>query len=515
MRYLLTTLFISITALSKAQNTIGLPEINNFQKIQYKAGLQNWDFRQDQRGVMYIANNEGMLSYDGSSWTLHPLPNKTIARSLEIVSEDTIYVGGQGELGFFSPDRSGTLIYTSLLGKIPIKDRSFGDVWDIVAHKSGIFFRCSNKIFELRNSIIKLYTPSSEWAFLGAAQNKLFAQDFEKGLLTFEKGQWVPLDSNAILSKTDPITGIITTGKDSFLITTLKNGIYELSNNQVRPQASPSKTFFIQNRIYAATLINGSTIALATSNDGVYIIDKTGSIIQHFSKKEGLQQTNVLSVFCDQQQNLWLGLDNGIDFIAYNSAIKQISPSQEGGPGYGIALLNNQLFVGTSTGLYQAPLKVASDLSYVLSNFKKIESSEGQIWNLTVIDNRLFAGHHEGGFVVANGKANYFNRIAGNWNFVPFAVNGKSKLAVGNYQGIAFIEQTGNSFTSKTAIPNFEESSRYMVADNQGNLWVSHPYHGIYKITKNSFVFSLVVFPCHISAIISRSHQTPHQLQCP
>ncbi|MFN5043451.1 MAG: triple tyrosine motif-containing protein [Bacteroidota bacterium] len=494
MRYLLTTLFISITALSKAQNTIGLPEINNFQKIQYKAGLQNWDFRQDQRGVMYIANNEGMLSYDGSSWTLHPLPNKTIARSLEIVSEDTIYVGGQGELGFFSPDRSGTLIYTSLLGKIPIKDRSFGDVWDIVAHKSGIFFRCSNKIFELRNSIIKLYTPSSEWAFLGAAQNKLFAQDFEEGLLTFEKGQWVPLDSNAILSKTDPITGIITTGKDSFLITTLKNGIYELSNNQVRPQASPSKTFFIQNRIYAATLINGSTIALATSNDGVYIIDKTGSIIQHFSKKEGLQQTNVLSVFCDQQQNLWLGLDNGIDFIAYNSAIKQISPSQEGGPGYGIALLNNQLFVGTSTGLYQAPLKVASDLSYVLSNFKKIESSEGQIWNLTVIDNRLFAGHHEGGFVVANGKANYFNRIAGNWNFVPFAVNGKSKLAVGNYQGIAFIEQTGNSFTSKTAIPNFEESSRYMVADNQGNLWVSHPYHGVYRVSNKETAPTIIKY---------------------
>ena len=144
MRYHLTTLFLSITALSKAQNTIGLPEINNFQKIQYKAGLQNWDVRQDQRGVMYIANNEGMLSYDGSSWTLHPFPNKTIARSLEIVSEDTIYVGGQGELGLFSSERLGTLIYTSLLGQSRINARFVGDVWELRRDKPANFVSWHN-----------------------------------------------------------------------------------------------------------------------------------------------------------------------------------------------------------------------------------------------------------------------------------------------------------------------------------------------------------------------------------
>lgn len=494
MRYYLTILALAIFNLCKAQNTIGLPEINNFQKIQYKAGLQNWDFRQDSRGVMYIANNEGMLSYDGSNWTLHPLPNKTIVRSLQIVAEDTIYVGGQGELGYFSPDRSGTLVYTSLIEKIPIKDRSFGDVWDIESHAKGIFFRCSNKLFEFRNSSIKVHAPHSEWAFLGLSQNKLFAQDFEKGLLSYEKDQWLPVDSNDVISKKDPITGILGIGKDSFLITTLKNGIFELINNRIRPQLSKNNKLFIRNRIYAATLINSRTIALGTSNDGVYIIDKLGEIIQHFSKKEGLQQSNVLSVFCDQQQNLWLGLDNGIDFIAYNSAIKHISPSQEDGPGYGIALFNNQLYIGSSTGLYVAPLKETNDLSYVISDFKKIENSEGQIWNLTVIDNRLFAGHHEGGFWVSNGKANYFNRIAGNWNFIPLEIDGNKKLAIGNYQGIALIEQPVNSPTLVKNIPNFEESSRYMVADERGNLWVSHPYHGVYRVSKQTPVPTVIKY---------------------
>ncbi|MFM7511241.1 MAG: triple tyrosine motif-containing protein [Bacteroidota bacterium] len=481
MRYFLTCLFLLIASLSKGQNTIGLPEINNFQKFQYKAGLQNWDFRQDKRGVLYIANNEGMLSYDGSIWTLHPLPNKTIARSLEIVSQDTIYIGGQGELGFFSPDPSGTLIYTSLLDKIPAKDRSFGDVWDIVSHATSIFFRCSNKIFELKNSSIRIHTPASEWAFLGAAQNKLFAQDFEKGFLLYSNGKWLPLDSTQTISKKDLITGIVSTGKDSFLIITLKSGIFELSENQIRPQASASRSVFIRDRIYAATLVNNNTIALGTSNNGVYIINKQGVITQQFSKKEGLQQTNVLSVFCDQQQNLWLGLDNGIDFVTFNSAIKQISPSPEDGPGYGIALHDNRLYIGTSTGLYQAPLTAAKDLSYVLSTFNKIENSEGQIWNLTVTNNKLIAGHHEGGFIVTGQKANYFNRIPGNWNFIPVQINGIPQLAIGHYQGITLFDQSNKSYSLQSVVPNFEESSRYMVADSEGNLWISHPYHGIYR----------------------------------
>jgi Predicted periplasmic ligand-binding sensor domain len=35
-------------------------------------------------------------------------------------------------------------------------------------------------------------------------------------------------------------------------------------------------------------------------------------------------------------------------------------------------------------------------------------------------------------------------------------------------------------------IPNFIESSRYVTIDAEENIWVSHPYHGIYKIEKNS-----------------------------
>ena len=81
-KYLFLIFFLPLTAI--CQNTIGLPDIINYSKQAYAAGLQSWDIRQDSRGILYLANNDGVLSFDGKYWNLYPLPNRTIVRSIEI-----------------------------------------------------------------------------------------------------------------------------------------------------------------------------------------------------------------------------------------------------------------------------------------------------------------------------------------------------------------------------------------------------------------------------------------------
>src|SRR5687768_16144722 len=109
-------LIFCLTSLS--QNTIGLPQIINFNNNQFQGGSQTWDIRQDEVGRMYFANNEGLLTYDGSSWKIYPQPNKSILRSIAL-DRTRIYAGGQDELGYFSPDAQGILQYTSLKNLIP------------------------------------------------------------------------------------------------------------------------------------------------------------------------------------------------------------------------------------------------------------------------------------------------------------------------------------------------------------------------------------------------------------
>jgi ligand-binding sensor domain-containing protein/DNA-binding CsgD family transcriptional regulator len=482
----LLLLFFWIPALSFAQNTIGFPEVTNYSKFAYKGGLQNWDIKQGANGMMYIANNEGLLSFDGVFWTLYPLPNKTNVRSVETGTDQILYVGGQDELGYFAPSANGSLHYISLVPLLDPKHRNFGDVWDIVSFEQNIFFRTLTKIFQYNGRTFTVYPATSEWSFLGRCNNKLYAHDYEKGLYFFHQNLWQPVTATNNLPVNDPVTAILDAGNNSVIITTLKNGLFGLTGNSITAITPSGNELFKKQRIYAAVKINDQWFALATNNGGVYIINKQGGIIQQFSKTEGLQNNNVLSIFADKQQNLWLGLDNGIDLIAYNSAIKQIIPMNRDGSGYSCLVFKNHLYAGTSNGLFTVELEPASDLSFSKGNFKEVKGTSGQVWTLAQINNQLLMGHHEGAFVINNDEAYSISSQQGFWNFIPLSgVQPSELIAAGNYRGIRLFDYLNNRFIASVQIPGFEESSRFLVSDGDGGMWVSHPYHGIFRIQKD------------------------------
>ncbi len=468
------------------QNTIGFPEVLNYSKQSYSAGLQNWDIKQDKNEIIYIANNEGLLSFDGRYWNLYPLPNKTIVRSVEVGVDNRIYVGGQDELGYFTPAPNGVLQYHSLTELIPAKDRSFGDVWDIVTFNKNIFFRSTNKIFRLTDGQMTTYFAPSEWSYLGLCNGQLYAHDYQTGIMQLENEVMKPVFAKNVLTKNDPVTGIMSIQKDSAIISTLKNGLYLFAESGISKLPSSSNQVFESNRIYASIAINADWLALATNNNGIYIIDHKGNIIQNFSKTEGLQNNNVLCIFLDNQDNLWLGLDDGIDLIAYNSAIKQINPNSQDGAGYAAIINDKHLYLGTSNGLYSVLLQELNDLSYSKGNFVPVNNTKGQIWNLSEINNQVLLGHHEGAFVIKNNTAIPISLRPGAWNFSPLSTTLPSaQIISGVYNGINIFDYSNGNISFKQEIKGFNESSRFVAIDKDAAIWVSHPYHGVYKIIKN------------------------------
>ncbi|MFT3982014.1 MAG: triple tyrosine motif-containing protein [Ferruginibacter sp.] len=484
LKKILAFCLLPITAFT--QNTIGLPDVINYPKQVYGGGLQNWDATQDKNGVVYFANNEGLLSFDGHYWKIYPLSNRTIVRSVQIGNDNRIYVGGQDEIGYYSPAANGRLVYHSLVELVPAKDRSFGDVWDIIALNKDVFFRSPNKIFRLSNDKIAAYYPPQEWSFMGLWNGKLYAHDFSKGLMVFKNDNWnpVPTASNAL---NDPITAIIPKNRDTAIVTSLKKGLFYLTENGISKFESPNDALFQTERIYAATPIDEEKIGLATSNSGVYIISFDGNIVQRFSKTEGLQNQNVLTIYKDAQKNLWLGLDNGIDLINYNNAIKKVNPLQQDGSGYTALIYHNDLYVGTSGGLFSVPLQPKADLSFSMGNFSRVANTAGQTWRLAEVNNQLLLGHHDGAYLVKDNSASQFAAGVGFWNFVPLSNTFPTQYMIsGTYKGLSLFEYVNDKFVHVQDVPDFNESSRFVAIDQQDNIWVSQPYHGVYRISRNS-----------------------------
>jgi len=485
---LLTSICTIFLVLGYTQPFIGQREIQNFQKKYYNAGTQNWSIKQDAEGRLYFANNEGLLVYDGTYWKLLPLPNKTIVWSIEFGKDNRLYVGGQDEMGFFAPDKSGKLSYTSLKTLLDEGDQKFADVWNIISLDKDVFFRCNAKLFKYHNNNITVYQPWSSWIFLGMHQKQLLAHDEGKGLLIYQSGRWESLIDKSLLPKDFYITSITPFAANTSLITTFKNGLFLLKDNKLTPFILNGGD--ISNLQYqhftSSTKIDENNYLIGTYNNGFYHINHSGNIVEHFAKEDGLQNNSVKSLFTDKNNNIWLGLSDGIDFIPYNSAVKHIDPKIfNDGAGYSVTSYGNNLYFALSNGIYKIPLEQTNDLSYLHNNTKII--AEGQTWNIFELNGKLLAGREEGLFNLTNNLLVPVDKATGYWTFQPVKKGLEPLYAAGNYQGVDLFSESNGNFYKKKGIPNLNTSARFLAIDSVSNIiWVSHPYRGVYKINLNN-----------------------------
>ena len=478
----LTLLFPTFSVI--AQDLLGIPQIVNYNNEQYNGGIQNWDVQQDKNGVLYFGNNEGLLTFNGRYWNIYRLPNFTSVRSIGIDSKNRIYVGGQDEIGYFSPDAQGILKYTSLLSLLPENLRKIADIWDIAIINDEVFFRSVNAIIHFKDGVIKNYKPAETWSYLGKANNKIYAQAKNSGLFLYDKEVWKPVCTAAAL-KQSSITSIAAYNGDTLLVSTLKKGFFLIYNNQLFPFKTKLDNVFFNDRIFFASQLNKNLYAIGTTSGGVYLMDKNGELTQKYNYREGLQNNNVRGILLDRDKNMWLALDDGIAYVAINSAIKNISPDRNKQiTSYAFGKINQNIYIGTSNGLYTSKINTsASDLSMSTSAFEEVKNTKGQVWGLREINNQLLMAHEDGASTINENVATPVYALPGTWMFQPLqSVFPARNILAGTYQGLQSINYKNGIFSNGGKIEGINETLRFIVVDNNDNIWASHPYHGVYKI---------------------------------
>lgn len=485
-RLLIAALLLIACIAANGQNTIGIPAIVNYPKDIYNAGSQNWGIAQDKNGILYFANNQGLLSFDGMFWRKYPLPNKTIARSIAIDSDNRIYIGGQSEFGYFYPAKNGELSYVSLMPLLQEQAKDFTDVWNICIYQDRVFFRAYRKIFEYNGKQITVH-DGVQWNYLGNPSSNLLAFEYNKGLVAYSRGSWVPAAKEGRLPADINIKASVEIGHDSTLLVTLTRGLYVLHNDTISRFTSPDIESIADQNIFGAAMLAPDRIALITNLTGCIIIDKKGQIIQRISRKEGIQHNNVLSMMLDKDRNLWLGLDNGIDLVLYNNAIKNIFPEREDkNAGYVSIVHHGRLYMGLASGAYTIPLDNSKDLSFTKGSFELVHGSKGQVWNFSLVNDKLLMGHNRGAYVIDNMAAIPLDTKTGFWNFQPLNNDEPAQLMLaGNYNGINFYNYRDGSFFNPLLQARFE-SARFVVQHNKV-IWIAHPFKGLYKVYFNEW----------------------------
>ncbi|MEI7509451.1 MAG: LuxR family transcriptional regulator, partial [Flavobacterium sp.] len=126
--------------------TQDLPPIVKYSATLYGAGNQNWMISQDSNHYMFFANNDGLLEFNGSNWSLYKSPNETIMRSVRCIN-NVVYTGCYMEFGFWKKATDGQLKYTSLSSKIKSKLLDDEQFWNILNFDQWVIFQSLNRIY--------------------------------------------------------------------------------------------------------------------------------------------------------------------------------------------------------------------------------------------------------------------------------------------------------------------------------------------------------------------------------
>lgn len=462
----LAVLLLFITTVFGQVKNIGLPEIRNYKRTDYKGGTQNWDIDQDKSGNLYFANNNGMYQFDGSSWRKYTLPNSNAVRSIKIDKSGKIFVGGYSEFGYFKPDSKGKLKYFSLsklVDRNKIKIIDF--IWKIHIYQDEVIFQSFARAYIFKNNKLKLLEAPNRFQFSFQVKNHLYLQDISAGLLEYKNGKLHPLKGSTAINNTE-VWGMFPLPTNKLVVATLSRGLFLYDNEKMIPWDTEANAFIKKNSSLGGVTIKDNFIVINSVLNGIIICDTNGKIIQHINHKKGLQNNTVLTSFIDNKNNLWLGLDNGIAFINENSPFTYFGFSYDISTVYASVVYKGNLYVATNQGVFYHPW----NKNFKEDSFALVEGSTGQAWNVQVIDGQLICGNNNGALIIEGGRTVKILDNNGYFGFKKIP-NHPNHIIGSNYYGFAVFEKTPAGWQYKNQIMGFDKSTNSFELDNN-NLWL-------------------------------------------
>lgn len=474
---------------TEAQITkLGLPFSKYFSSTDYKGGIQNMEITQGQDGMIYVANNFGLLTFDGTDWNIYNSRLGSKCRFILIDDNGKVFTAGQGDFGYFNIDEVGKYVYTSLSDSLPKEYQDYDETWRIYKKEEQIIFCTFDYLFyyDKNYRLVDVKIPPTNIDSYFYINNTIITNQDGTGLMQLRKGSFQLIPGGSFFAD-KKISSIISLANNKMLITTQKSGIYVHSNNKVTVWNKSNQEKFKTASINTATRLSSGQFAIGTLNDGLILTDKNGIISMELTKGHGLENRTVLSLFEDTQNNLWVGHNNGISLIELNNPFSLIN-EQFGlpGTGYDAILDDNNLVLGTNNGIFY------KNISQEKSHLERIKNSLGQVYAVDKVYGKLLSGQHAGSFLIQNNEAKSISEIPGAWTFLPI-MNHPNFILQGNYTGLSLFKKTDNSIKFIRKIEGFSESSRVMEQDEQGHIWMTHGYKGVFKFDLNETLDSVNV----------------------
>lgn len=324
----------------------GLPTLlTHYRPSVYSGHPQNWGVTQRPDGMIYVANNTGVLEYDGQQWRTIRTRTNGFVRSLASDPYGMVWVGLQDDLGYLAPDSIGQLSYHSLYEALPKSQRNIDDVWATHATAEAVYFQTERAIYRWDGEEMTVWSSEERFHTSFLIDGRLFVRQVRKGLLTLEGdslrlvpgGEAFAQTPLHVLEATAPArsasqasVGLSASGSgrdaparflSSFPVLTAISGegkFYEIdfsrSAQVVRALDAAATAILQEDGVYTGTRLRTGHLAVGTLGRGLFVVTPKGEVVYRLDQSNALPDGIVNHLYLGAEGELWIAT-NGAGLV--------------------------------------------------------------------------------------------------------------------------------------------------------------------------------------------------------
>ncbi|MEO1011091.1 MAG: LuxR C-terminal-related transcriptional regulator, partial [Bacteroidota bacterium] len=325
-------------------------------------------------------------------------------------------------------------------------------------------------LYIYKNKTITVLDPSFVVSDMIVFGEELIVGGGQKGLYRLSKNTLIPLAGQEPLEdKTMTDMAVI---QDKLLVGTKLQGCFIYDGQNLRPWEEEINQDLKRYQLNKILLLNSGEYVFGTIKNGLYLYDPTQRKARNINRKKGLQNNTVLSLSQFQEQ-LWVGLDNGLDRLYIDNPITYYTDyTGTLGTVYDISVHENIIYLGSNTGIYNLTHDV----------LKFVPGSQGHVWDLEVAANELLAGHNTGTFKVTGTILDKIYGSAGGYHLVKVPEKEDTFLQ-GTYTGLAKYGKTETGIWEVTRMKGLGDPVKQLCFEDPNTVWAAHPYKGLSRFT--------------------------------
>jgi len=460
----------------------GVPMLRNFGSRVYMGHPMNHRVAQSEKGLIYIGNYEGVLEYDGHSWTI--LKDSGQVFDLDIDREGRIWTSGFRRFGWFERGEDNQWVYTDLYREIEKFGSAESEFRNVIVDGRVVYVAAHNALFAydpekgvrkvLEGHFIRTLHQMGPLVYAVGADSK-FHTIAADGLVPVEGSDFFWGENEVVISGelADDRLAFVTTGK----------GLWVYDGKQFVHYPDFAKLFPEGCRATDIAEASDGRIVISTAAHGLWICEPDGSSASVINTGSGLPSNAISSVFEDKDGAFWITHDKGISLI--QMPVRSLFFSEEQGVN-GVAaevlIHRESLYVGTNSGVFMAELapllKGGLDLEWIRLDMGSSTRT------MAAVGGDVLLGAFSGLFIQSDNGMDV--RGAGSDRSLVIASRVEPGVAyVGGYTGLSRIVKGPDGWGDFEPVITETGIVHGLGEDSYGNLWIRMGENRVGLVSRN------------------------------